>query len=65
MAPQTASEFERAAGERGQGLVREMIGFMAQHKKWWLLPIFIVMLGMGLLAVIGSSAAAPFIYTLF
>jgi hypothetical protein len=65
MARETASEFERAAGERGQGLAGEMIAFMGQHKKWWLLPIFMVMLLMGVLAIVGSSAAAPFIYTLF
>jgi len=38
---------------------------MRQNKKWWLLPIVVVMLGFGLLVFLSGTAAAPFIYTLF
>ena len=65
MAEQSPSAFERAAGTRGHGLIRETLAFMGEHKKWWLLPVFLVMLLMGGLALVGGSAAAPFIYTLF
>jgi hypothetical protein len=35
------------------------------NKAWWMLPI-VVMLGLiGLLVALGSTGAAPFIYTLF
>lgn len=40
--------------------------FMNERKKFWLAPIIIVLLLLGLLIVFGgSSAVAPFIYTLF
>jgi len=40
--------------------------FMLVRKKFWLAPIIIVLLLLGLLIVFGgSSAIAPFIYTLF
>jgi hypothetical protein len=45
---------------------KELWGFMKTRKKWWLLPIIIVMILLGLLIVFTeSSAVAPFIYTLF
>jgi hypothetical protein len=41
-------------------------GFLKNRKKFWLLPIIVVMLMLGTLIVLaGSSAIAPFIYTLF
>ena len=54
----------QASGER-TGLVREFIDFLGENKKWWLAPIIIAMLLLGLLVILGGSAAAPFIYTLF
>lgn len=40
--------------------------YMKERKKLWLAPIFLVLLILGLLIVFGgSSALAPFIYTLF
>jgi hypothetical protein len=40
--------------------------FLRETKKWWLLPIIIMLLGLGALTVFaGGSALAPFIYTIF
>ena len=47
------------------GLVAEFWGFLGQTKKWWLLPILLVILGLGALVFLSGSGAAPFIYTLF
>ena len=48
------------------GLLREFWGFMKVRKKFWLLPIIIVLLLLGALIVFTeSSAVAPFIYALF
>ena len=45
---------------------RELWGFLRTRKKWWLLPIIIALLLLGLLIMFTeSSAIAPFIYTLF
>ena len=58
--------FEEAGATAGQGgFVREFLGFLVHNKKWWLLPIFIVLLLFGVLIFLGSTGAAPFIYTLF
>jgi hypothetical protein len=39
---------------------------MRVRKKWWLMPIIIVMLLVGMLLVFAEgSALAPFIYTIF
>ena len=47
-------------------VISQLLQFMKQNKKFWLAPIIIVLVLIGvLLAVAGSSALAPFIYTLF
>lgn len=44
----------------------ELWAFMRERKKFWLLPIFLVLLLLGALIVLTQgSAVAPFIYTLF
>ena len=60
------SEFERAAQQRsGGGILGELWGFMKQNKKWWLLPILIILLIFGVLILLSGTGLAPFIYTLF
>ncbi len=39
--------------------------FSVYNKAWWLTPIVIVLLLVGLLIVLGSTGIAPFIYPLF
>jgi hypothetical protein len=64
--PKTPSDFEKAAADaQSESLVSEFWAFLAQNKKWWLLPIMIVMLLLGTLIMLSGTAAAPFIYTLF
>src|SRR5688500_2835074 len=46
--------------------VRDMFSFLKERRKWWLTPIILLLIFLGVLIVIGgSSAVAPFIYTLF
>jgi hypothetical protein len=46
--------------------LREFWTFLRVRKKYWLLPVFIVMvLFGGLIVLTKGSAVAPFIYTLF
>ena len=46
--------------------IKELWQFMRVRKKFWLLPIFIVMALFGALIVLSQgSAVAPFIYTVF
>jgi hypothetical protein len=47
-------------------LARELFAFMSVRKKWWLLPILLVLFAFGgLLILAQGSAVAPFIYTVF
>jgi hypothetical protein len=46
--------------------LKELWAFIRVRKKYWLLPILIMMVILGLLIVMAKgSAIAPFIYTLF
>jgi competence protein ComGC len=46
--------------------IKDLWLFMRERKKFWLAPIIIVLLLIGMLVVFSSgSAVAPFIYTLF
>jgi hypothetical protein len=48
------------------GVAREIWLFMRERKKWWLLPVIVVMVLIGSLLVFAQgSALAPFIYTIF
>lgn len=47
-------------------IVKEFWEFIRVRKRYWLLPIFVIMIALSLLVVFAhSSALAPFIYTLF
>lgn len=46
--------------------VRELIEFMLARKKYWLIPVVVLMVLFGGLIVLSKgSAVAPFIYTIF
>lgn len=47
-------------------ILKELFAYMGARKKWWLLPILMVLLLFGgLLILAQGSAVAPFIYTVF
>ncbi len=64
-APKDTNEFKEAANAARTGLLVEFWDFLKHNKKWWLLPIVVMMLLVGVLVMLSSTAAAPFIYTLF
>lgn len=46
--------------------LKEFVRFLAKRKKYWLIPIFLVLVLIGVILVMGhGSVAAPFIYTVF
>ena len=65
MSQPPANEFEKAAAQARGGFLSDLWGFLKTNKKWWLLPIFVVFLILGLLILLSSTGVAPFIYTLF
>jgi hypothetical protein len=47
-------------------IIKEFWMFLRVRKRWWLTPIIVMLLLLGLLIFFAqSSAVAPFIYTLF
>ena len=59
------SDFERRARQATPGLIRETFGFLQQSRKWWLLPVLLALVALGIFVVLAETAVAPFIYTLF
>ncbi|MFO7736763.1 MAG: DUF5989 family protein [bacterium] len=45
--------------------LKDLWGFITTRKKFWLVPVILVLLLVGILVVMSGSAAGPFIYTLF
>ena len=63
--PEDDQDLQSLARAPRPSFLRELFELMAEHKKWWLVPIVLAVLLLGALAVLGGSAAAPFIYPLF
>lgn len=53
------------AAEENGDFCRDLWGFLKENKKWWLVPLVVVMVGLALLMFLSSTGVAPFIYTLF
>jgi hypothetical protein len=63
--PPDQEKFAEYASQSRTGFVRELLDFLLHNKKWWLTPIILVLLVLGLLVTLGGTGLAPFIYTLF
>ena len=48
------------------GIVGELLVFLWRRKRYWMIPMIVALLALGLLLILASSSVvAPFIYTLF
>ena len=63
--PTQANEFARHATEKRSSFLSEYIYLLKNNKKWWMLPLILVLLAFGVLMVLSSTGVAPFIYTVF
>jgi hypothetical protein len=61
----TRERFEVRAAQPGKGLISEFWEFFRTNKKWWMIPIVSVLLILAGLVLLGGTALAPFIYTMF
>ena len=59
------NQFDELAKQKRTGIISEFWEFLKHNKKWWLLPILITLLLLGLIVLLGGTALAPFIYPLF
>lgn len=65
MEEQTKDKVNQVQLKGNHGLLRETWNYLKVRKKWWLLPIIVLLVLMGVLIVFGqSSALSPFIYAL-
>lgn len=47
------------------GFFSDFLDFLRTSRKWWMLPLLVLFLLLGVILVLGQTAVAPFIYTLF
>ena len=59
------NDFLRQGHEKRAGFISEYLHMLSQNKKWWMLPLILILLCFGVMMVLSSSGVAPFIYTLF
>ena len=50
---------------RRRSFIAELFDFILSHKAYFLAPIILFLLLVGVLIILGGTKAAPFIYTLF
>jgi len=51
---------------KNKNLLAEFWDFLKVRKKWWLLPIILMLIFVSVLIIFGqSSAVSPFVYALF
>lgn len=58
-------DFARMADKSQPGVILEFWDFLRHTKKWWLTPIVLVLLAIGVFVLLSATAAGPLIYTLF
>jgi mannose/fructose/N-acetylgalactosamine-specific phosphotransferase system component IID len=58
---QQADQFQQQADQAPPGLLAEFVDFLLHNKKWWLTPIILVLLLLGVLVIL-SASGLPFIY---
>ena len=64
--PADKKSFEEAGKEsQSKGLLAEYWDFLKHNKKFWMIPLLVILLGLGLLVVLGGSGIAPALYPHF
>ena len=58
----THETFESVTQQPAPGMVAELWQFLMTNKKWWLLPLLIALLLLGLLVILSGTGLTPFIY---
>jgi hypothetical protein len=60
-----SEEFARRGASARPSFLSDYLYFLKNNKKWWMLPLLVLLLAFGALMILATSGAAPFIYTLF
>lgn len=64
-ADSAGDDFAQQTEGKSRGFFAESLYFLRHNQKWWLSAVFLLLLLLGALVILGGTAAAPFIYTLF
>jgi hypothetical protein len=59
------SRFEAAAERSQPSSLRQLGRFLVHNKKWWMIPMLLVIALVGALLLTSGTVVAPFVYTLF
>ena len=59
------NDFTKQVEGASRGFFAEFWYLLWHTKKWWLAPVFLLLLLLGTMVILGGTAAAPLIYTLF
>ena len=65
MSKKHKERFEAAGRAKQVGILGEVFQMLRQNKKYWLIPVLLLLLALGALVLLSGTAVAPFIYTLF
>ncbi len=60
-----AEQLKRLNQQRRASLLKEFALFIVHERKWWMIPILLVLLLIGALVMLAGSGAGPFIYPFF
>ena len=63
--PEDKPQLDQLADAPQPSLMAELLDFLKYNKKWWLLPILLMLGLFGVLMALAATGAAPFIYTMF
>jgi hypothetical protein len=63
--PQDQPSLDQLANAPQPSLIGELFDFLKHNKKWWLLPILLMLGLFGILMAMAATGVAPFIYTMF
>ncbi len=60
-----ANEFMREGQGARTSFLGDFVHLIKENRKWWMLPLVLMLVAFGALMILASTGAAPFIYTLF
>ncbi|MDB5350065.1 MAG: hypothetical protein JWN86_1312 [Planctomycetota bacterium] len=63
--PGTEPQPDGLSDQAEPNLLFELVDFLKHNRKWWLVPILVMLALFGVIMALATTSVAPFIYTLF
>lgn len=58
-------DFHSASKERRRSLAGDLSGWIRSTRKYWLIPLILILLLLSGILILGQTALGPFLYTIF